>query len=414
MRNERRNEVHGLPRRGFLGATLGATALLSLAAGATGAQAATTDPDQLFADGWFAAADRGYARLLAANPGDAHALAQRGYIALLSGRLDVAGRYLRTALSLDPGDQASARRLADCYVRRDDLTRAIPLFEQAGDRIDAACYSAVTGPPYRLSGAQAARLPFRTLDPLPTVDGSVNGTPLRFVLDTGATFGLAAAAAAAAGVRPVATVLTPGPAGPVESYIGVVGSLVLGGIEIRNFPVMWSASSLLDAPGGAAGVLGTTIFYRFLTTLDYAGGTLVLRPKAGGPPRAGRTAPMWLAPDHFIVSRGQLGAATGLVLVDTGGAGLGVVLTRDQAAEDGISPDYADPGTYLGVTGYPCTAGQVSLGQVIRRDVPGAVGPFPPPADFGFRDIGTLSHEFFRPLSVTFDFTRMAMDITRA
>src|SRR4029077_19582056 len=125
---------------------------------------------------------------------------------------------------------------------------------------------------------------FRTLDPLPTVDGSVNGTPLRFVLDTGATFGLAAAAAAAAGCRPVATVLTPGPAGPVESYIGVVGSLVLDGIEIRNFPVMWNASSLLDAPGGAAGVLGTTIFYRFLTTLDYAGGALVLRPKAGGPP----------------------------------------------------------------------------------------------------------------------------------
>ena len=411
-----RNERIGLPRRGFLrtavGTAVGTVAVLPLLSNQGVAIAATADPDQLFADGQFAAADRGYANLLAANPGDAHAWAQRGYIALLSNRLTTAERFLGVALRLAPADQNSALWLAQCHVRRADFLAAVPLFTRAGDRIDAACYSAVSGPPYRVAGAAATRLPFQTLDPLPTVDGMVNGTPTRFVLDTGASFGLSAAAAASAGIKPVATVMTQSPSGPVESYIGVVGSLQLGEISVSDFPVMWNAGSLLDAPAGADGVVGTTIFSRFLTTLDYAGQALTLR-RGPGAPNGGPTAPMWLAPDHFIFSRCRIGgSAEGLVLLDTGGVGLGVVLTTAQATADDVTPDDSLPGRYLGVTGYPCIASQVSLGSVTRRDIPGAVGPFAPPADFGFSDLGTLSHEFFRTLSMTLDFTRMSIALT--
>jgi Aspartyl protease len=411
------NELKGMPRRGFLRAAAAAAAVLPPLGETIAAQADSTapDPDQLFADGWFAAADRGYARLLAEDPRCAHAWAQRGYIALLSNRFGATERFLGTALALDPGDQASMLRLADCYVRQDDFSSAIPLFEQGDDRIGATLYSAVTGTPYLITGEPAALLPFQTLNPLPTVSGSVNGSPLRFVLDTGATFGLSAAAAAAAGVQPVATVQTLTPDGPVESYVGVVGSLTLGGIEIRNIPVMWNATSLLDAPAGAAGVLGTTIFYHFLTTVDWVRRALVLRQKMSAPQQGttARTVPMRLAPDHFIFAHGRIGAsATGLLLLDTGGAGLGVVLSGDQAGADDVVPDYGDPGTYLGVPGYPCVASKVSLGPVTRQNIPGAVGPFEPPADFGFDYIGTLSHQFFLPLAVTFDFTRMVMHIT--
>ncbi len=412
MRNE--NEPSGLARRGFLAAGLAATAVLPLLSGPARAtaDAAVEDPDQLFANGLFAAADRGYARLLAADPGDAHAWAQRGYIALLSNRLTTAERFLGAALRLAPADQNSALWLAQCHVRRADFLAAVPLFTRAGDRIDAACYSAVSGPPYRVAGAAATRLPFQTLDPLPTVDGTVNGTPTRFVLDTGASFGLSAAAAAAAGIKPVATVMTQSPSGPVESYVGVVGSLQLGDISVSDFPVMWNAGSLLDAPAGADGVVGTTIFSRFLTTLDYAGQALTLRRGPAGP-NGGPTAPMWLAPDHFIFSRGRIGgSAEGLVLLDTGGVGVGVVLTTAQATADDVIPEDGLPGSYLGVTGYPCTASPVSLGSVTRRDIPGAVGPFAPPADFGFSDLGTLSHEFFRTLSMTLDFTQMSIALT--
>jgi hypothetical protein len=206
--------------------------------------------------------------------------------------------------------------------------------------------------------------------------------------------------------------------GPVLTYIGAVDSLRMGGIEVRNIPVMWDDTSLLDAPGGAVGVIGTTVFYHFRTTMDYAGGALLLRPKTGsGPARLGGHArmPMWLAPDHFMFAPGRVGhSGPGLVLLDTGGVGLGVVLTSGQVAQAGIVPDYSKPGVYLGVPGYPCTVGQVALGPVLRRDIPGAVGPFRPPADFGFADLGTLSHEFFKPLAVTFDYATMTLDVTPA
>jgi hypothetical protein len=56
---------------------------------------------------------------------------------------------------------------------------------------------------------------------------------------------------------------------------------------------------------------------------------------------------------------------------------------------------------------YPCTA-DVVLGRVARRDLPGVTGPIPSPVEFGFGYLGTVSHEFFRPLGVTFDFIAMA------
>jgi hypothetical protein len=367
--------------------------------------AAGPDPDQLFQAGRFEAADQGYARLLGHDPRDAHAWAQRGYIALLSGRLTGAERFLRRALALAPGDTASMLRLADCYLRQDDTTRAVPLLAAGGDRIDATLYSAVRGAPYRIGGASSARLPWRTLDPLPSVTAAVNGTQTECTLDTGATFTISPATAKAAGVRPAATVLVNHGRGPVPSYIGVVDSLRLGGIEISGVPVMWD-----DTPGQVPGVIGTTILSRFAaTTMDYAGRALVLDRRPASRPAGAVTAPLWLAPDHFLFSSGNVGhAGPGLVLLDTGGVGLGLVLTAAQSAAAGIVPDRAEPVTDLGVTGYPCTA-QAALGGLPPRTVPGFVGPIAPPADFGFGYLGTFSHELFKPLSITFDFAAMAL-----
>jgi Aspartyl protease len=397
-----------LRRRGFLracGAVAGAAAVLPLVSEGEARAAVTgADPDQLFQQGWFAAADRGYARLLARDPGDAHAWAQRGYIALLSNRFGDTERFLGRAIKLAPGDTLSLSRLADCYVRQDDYARAAPLLRESGDRIDATLYSAVTGTPYQISGASSTTLPFRTLDPLPTVDAAVNGTIASFTLDTGATFTISAELARAAGVRPVATVLVNHGSGPVPSYIGVVDSLRLGQLEVHNIPVLWD-----DGP--APSVIGTTIFYHFQTTMDYAGRALTLRLPGTGRPAGATAAPLWLAPDHFIFSSGRVGrAGPGPVLIDTGGVGLGVVLTGAQAAAAGIAPDYGKPETDLGARVYPCTA-DVALGAVVRRDLPGVVGPIPSPVNFGFDYLGTVSHEYFRPLSVTFDFADMTVFI---
>jgi len=186
----------------------------------------------------------------------------------------------------------------------------------------------------------------------------------------------------------------------------VVDSLRLGQIEIRNIPVLWN-----DAPGpGAgqpAGVIGTTIFYHFQTTMDYAARALTLTRPGAARPGGATTAPLWLAPDHFIFTEGRVGkAGPGPVLIDTGGIGLGVVLTAAQAAAAGVVPDHGKPELDFGVTVYPCTA-SVALGPVAYRDLPGVVGPVQSPAELGFGYLGTVSHDFFKPLSVTFDFTTM-------
>jgi tetratricopeptide (TPR) repeat protein len=406
--------MRDLGRRGFLracGAAAGVAAGLPLVgegaaraamAGAGGHAAAGGDPDVLFQEGQFAAADAGYARMLEEDPGDAHAWAQRGYIALLSNRFSDTERFLGRAIKLVPGDVASLSRLADCYVRQDDFGRAVPLLRAAGDRIGATQYGAVTGTPYQISGSSAT-LPFRTLNPLPSVDAAVNGVAAPFTLDTGATFTFSAEMAKAAGVRPAATVLVNHGSGPVQSYIGVVDSLRLGQIEIRNIPVLWDDVSFTAGP---AGVIGTTIFYHFQATMDYAGRALTLRPRGTGRPSGPATAPLWLAPDHFIFSWGRVGkAGPGPVLIDTGGVGLGVVLTKGQAAAAGVVPDYGKPEQDLGATVYPCTA-DVALGATVRRAMPGVVMP-PAPDQFGFGYLGTLSQEFFKPLSVTFDFAAM-------
>jgi hypothetical protein len=108
-------------------AALGAAAVVPLLnEGEARAATAGPDPGQLFRAGRLAAADRGYARLLAADPGDAHAWAQRGYLALLSNRFGDSERFLSAAIKLAPGDTVSMSRLADCYVRRGDFARAVP------------------------------------------------------------------------------------------------------------------------------------------------------------------------------------------------------------------------------------------------------------------------------------------------
>ncbi|HLK01529.1 MAG TPA: aspartyl protease family protein [Streptosporangiaceae bacterium] len=398
-------------RRGFLRATGAAAAFSVLGAGAAAAAPPLVkapppgeDGDRLFQAGQFAAADAAYTRLLRRDPRDAHAWAQRGCIALLGNRFAAAGQYLNQAIVLRPADLLSKARLADCYVRQDDYAHAVPLLHAAGDPIGATLYSLVTGAPFQVRGAGSTRLPFLTLDPLPTVPVAVNGRAASFVLDTGATFGISPDVAAAAGIVPMRTVTVNHGNGPVRAYLSVVTELTLGDIRVRNFPVMWD-----DTPGQPDGVLGTTIFYHFRTTLDYAARTLRLSRDRLGAPSGG--APMWLAPDHFVVAQGSVGrSGPGLMLLDTAGAGLGIVLTPAQAAQAGVMPDYSRPGTYLGVPGYPCAA-TVTLGRATRQDVPGAVGPFLEPVQFGFRVLGTVSHEFVKPLSLTLDFATMMLSV---
>jgi hypothetical protein len=419
-------------RRAFLrrgGLVAGAAAVLPVLGTGWdgGAAAAASDPDRLFIAGRFAAADRGYARLLRTDPGNAHAVAQRGYIALLSNRFADAERYLTEAVRLNPGDSLSKRRLTDCFVRQDMLARAVPLLQAGGPNgaALAAQYAAVTGTPYEMHGAQRTRVPFLGLDPLPHVEASVReSNPKRFLLDTGATLTFSTQTAAEAGLRAVSASTGVIGGSTVTLYHGVVGSLRLGEIELRNVPVDWLDAPMPSLPDGSqpAGVIGTTILSHFLTTMDYANGALVLRRKTSAQLRAFRAEagragadrlPLWLA-DHFPCTLGSLGDyGPRVASLDTGGLDRGLDTSVENAQRAGFTIDYDHPQPVNGGTGYPVVARRMSLGKAVRENIPGIAGPTSFDEMFGFETIGNFTHEFFKPFAITFDFTAMDFYVAR-
>ncbi|WP_433008689.1 aspartyl protease family protein [Kribbella sp. CA-294648] len=424
---------NGLDRRAFLqraGTAAAAGAALPLLGSTLPAYAAPADPDQLFWQGRFADAEWGYRCLLRDDPDNAHAHARIGYIALLANRFRTAETHLSEAISLAPGDIASTQRLAESFVRRDQLARAVPLMRRTGRPRDTAfgeVYSQLKGRPWQISGARSTRVPFHTLDPVPSVEARLNGgRPEKFYLDTYGTLDLSPEAAEKAGLRTLASWeggVVDGQ--PVVIHLGILASFRIGDIEIRNIPVQWNNVQRPPLPDGsqAAGAFGTTVFYHFLTTMDYAGQALLLRRTPARPPRNELARlPLWLAGDHFPCTVGSLGRhKPKMVTVDTGGIASGLDTTVAIAEQYGLTVDYAHPRERNGIKVYPVTADRISLGNAVRRNIRGnaveKLGPgIPGPgqsAQFGFDLIANFTHEFFKPYAVTFDYVGMKLSITQ-
>jgi hypothetical protein len=358
------------------------------------------------------------------NPNNAHAAARRGYIALLSNEFERAESFLTRAVELAPGDTFSKRELADTFVRQDRLARAVPLLQGLGERDKAwaVVYSSIVGTPYEVRGAANTRVQFQALDPLPHFDVSVNGLQAQpFIFDTGATLGLRKDTAERAGVRALARSRAFVAGQHVVFNHGVLDSIRIGDIELRTVPVVWADQMQYpELPDGTlpAGVVGTDIIYRFLTTLDFAHRNLVLRRRTRSQRqrvwvearRAGaEVLPLWLANDHLPLTLGSLNDyGPRVVLLDSGAFGLGLITTERFARESGIELGAPGLGGF-----YQIVADEISLGDAVGRDMPGLAGPLPPDL-FTFEVIGSFAHEFYKPFAVTFDFVDMNLYITGA
>lgn len=423
---------HIIDRRSFLrraSLAVGAGAVLVEGAGhAVAAAASGTDPDQLFKAGKFGPADRGYAAILAKDPGNAHALGQRGRIALLSNEFLAAERFLTRAIELAPDDGFAKRQLADCFVRQDDVAGAVPLLRGTGDQADAAFaeqYASVTGRPYQMSGAHKTRMPFVSVDPLPSVRASVNaGQAKTFLIDTGATLAFTTKTAQEAGLRAMATSTTHPAGQTLTTYHGVMESFRLGDIVVRNVPVVWYDLRQPNLPDGSqpAGVIGTTLLYHFIATMDYADQALILRRKTPGQVRdlraeASRAGvdrlPLWLAGDHVPCTLGSVNDdGPRVASLDTGGMELGIMMNEKNAKRAHVAIDYDHPQDMGPMKVYPIAPAKISLGRAVGRNVPGLAGDWPWFSLFGFETIGNFSHEFFKPHAITFDYASMDFSIT--
>ncbi|MEV0585053.1 aspartyl protease family protein [Nonomuraea sp. NPDC050310] len=428
-------EGHRWDRRSVLrGAAVLAGAATVPLLGETTAASAGGDADALFTSGRFEQAGRAYEELLKKDPKNLHAARQRGYVALLGNRFADAEKYLKLALSLAPGDRHANHLLADCYLRQDKLGPSAPHWKAAGEDGYAAWFAAVRGEAYQIHG-ESARVPWTQVDPIPLVEASVNGGPAkRFTFYTGApNLGLRASVAKEAGVKPVTSQKVDFGSGPFWAHYGILDSFRLGGLELRNVPVGWSATEsgedLDDADSD--GLIGTWVFYHLLTTFDYAGRQLILRrrtPEAAAKARAGaERLPLWLAREQYLHSTGSFtgaaGSRTGVVGVNLGGGSEIAAGLRGKTAEQlGIRTDRdRQIGTFAQshpAVVHPCYPEEIRLGHAAARGVycysnPNQQVNVPWPYGTGFDTMGWFSHCFWKPYSVTVDFTAMSLYLAR-
>src|SRR5882757_9431246 len=301
-------------------------------------QAAEQKPIQsanrLFQTGEFAKAGEQYARIVADAPDDYPAILQLGRIALLSNHLDDAKNWLERAIALRPGDSDSKVMLAEAYYRRDDFEKAAASLtgvDVSANRLIVSQYPTLNvaklrsfqgQTPYEVHGdGQSTRLKLLRTDPLPLVSVRVNGgDEVTFFIDTGGSeVALDTEFARELGVPQFGAVQGTFSGGQhAQVQQGRIDALTVGDWTVRNLPVLMLPLRQLSEGLGAKridGIIGTTLFYHFLSTLDLPHGELVLRRKnatslAQFMASSGKSVavPFWIASDHFMVGQGRVEA----------------------------------------------------------------------------------------------------------
>jgi Aspartyl protease/Tetratricopeptide repeat len=403
-------------------------------------QADIESANRLFEGGKFAEARELYARIAAQNPKDDAAILQLGRIALLANRLDDAQKWLEQAIALKPDDTDAKVMLAAAYYRRDDFQKAAAALDGVDvstNRLVISQYPTVNvakmesfkgQKPYEVEGSgQTTRLKFVKTEPLPLVSVRVNGgDEVTFFIDTGGSeVAIDTDFAKELGLPHFGEVQGTFAGGEhADVQQSRIDSLTVGDWTIKNLPAMTIALRQLSAGFGVKridGILGTTLFYHFLATLDYPQGELVLRRKTAESREQlvaqssdkSVAVPFWIASDHFMVGWGRVETLSPtLLFVDTGLAGAGVKLAEPVIKEAGIKLEedkaYQGAGGGGKLTIVPYTVHQLSFGDIRENNVPGLYdGPFPWENTFGFHLAGMVGHDFFMPYAVTFDFETM-------
>ena len=394
---------------------------------------------RLFQAGKFSEAGKLYSQIVARNPKDYSAILQLGRIALLSNRLDDAQKWLEKAITLQPENADPKVMLAEAFCRRDDFQKAATalngidvssnkLIREQYPTLNVPMFESFKGQtPYELKGnGTSTRVKFVKTDPLPVINLRVNGgKEVTFFIDTGGSeVTLDTDFAKELGVPQFGAVQGTFSGGQhTEVQLGRIESLTLGDWTVKNVPTAMLPLRQLSEGFGVKqidGIIGTTLFYHFLTTMDYPHGELLLRRKTAETlkeftqsPGKRVVVPMWMASDHFMVGWGRVETLPPtLLFVDTGLMGAGVKLAESVITEAGIkleenrAAEGAGGGGKLKIV--PYVVHQVSFGDIKEENVRGLYdGPFPWENMFGFHLAGMVGHDFFKPYAVTFDFQNM-------
>jgi tetratricopeptide (TPR) repeat protein len=389
----------------------------------------TAQADSQFSAGNFDEARALYQSVASSSPDHEAALRRVGAIALYENRLDDAEHQLKLALVIDPSDAKAESLLAECASRRGDFTAAAVWLTKAGRLERAGAFSAFgQSMPYRVtSPATDARITFVQTDPLPAVQAKVNGVDGLFLIDTGANeVVLDPAYASAVGITANGGGSGTFAGGKTASIAyGRIPKFSLSSLNVVDVPAtLLGTKGFSDAAHGkpVAGVIGTAFLSRFLATIDYPQGALSLEPRDASPPDGGSVVaiPFWLVGDHIIAAHGTLnGGGEQLFFVDSGLAGAAFTAPASTLRDAriaipvlGAGPSPSDVGQSAAA---PFAIDALSLGDLHEKNLTDLYGPFPSPLEngLGVHLGGIISHGFFRPYAVTFDFARMKIYVRK-
>ena len=407
-------------------------------------QSGIDSANKLFEAGKFAEAGKIYSKIVAQNPKDFSATLQLGRIALFSNRLDDVQKWLEKAITLQPDNADAKIMLAEAFYRRDDFQKAAAALngvDVSNNKmireqypLNVANLESFKGQtPYELQGnGTSTHVKFVKTDPLPIVNVRINGgKEVTFFIDTGGSVvTLDTEFAKELGVPQFGAMQGTFSGGQhAEVGLGRVDSVTLGDWTVKNVPAAMLPLRQLSEGFGVKqidGIIGTTLFYHFLTTMDYPHGELVLRRKDAKnleefkkSPGKRVVVPIWMAGDHFMVGWGRVETLPpSLLFVDSGLMGAGVKLAESVIKDAGIKLDESKASVGAGGGGtlkiVPYTVHHLSLGDIKEENVQGVYdGPFPFENTFGFHLAGMVGHDFLRPYAVTFDFQNMQIFLQR-
>lgn len=380
-------------------------------------------PDVLFEQGLFDAAETAYRAVPKASPQYESALRQLGAIALYRNHPQEAELRLRNALARNPADARCTGLLAEALNREGKFAEMAQLLRQIGRPERAAEFELFgKSQPYRLRGRAApATIPLVQTNPLPAVRAKVNDLEALFLIDTGgAEILLDPEFVREAHVTTTGNALGAN-ARPAGVSFGRIAQFVLSGLETDDVPAMLvstKAFSSMARGKRVAGIIGTEYLSQFRTTLDYVRDRLILEPRETPTRTGGGIAeiPFWMVGDHFLLAQGRVDRGPKqLLLVDTGFGKLAFTGPESTLQDAGVTvpPAQAAPSGRPPIAKFPIA--QLSLGSLEEKNISGIYGAFPPGLEngLGVHVGGIVSHEYFLPYAVTFDFVRMKITIRK-
>lgn len=383
-----------------------------------------------FNTGDFQGAEKTFREIIEKDPKEFQALVLLGNIALLSNRFKEAEEWLLKATKAEPTEPAPHALLAEVNYRQDKFEKAAKHFREYGitdlaERLE----SFKDEEPYKVIGdKEKYTVRMKIIDPLPIIEVKINDSKsVNFLIDTGAAETIIDSEFAAELNLETFASKTGTFAGGKQAptTLGKAKSITLGDLTVENFPVtILPTRAFSQIFGGMQidGIIGTVLFYHFITTMDYPKGKLLFRRKTTEQMKKFKEEikdkkpieiPFWMAEDHFMVAWGSVNnTEKTLFFLDTGLAGGGFTGAK-KTLEDG-KVDFDEENAFEAMGGggkvrvVPFAVKELAFGDAVEKNINGVFADnFPIEYKVGFRIGGIISHQFFRTYALTFDFQKM-------